>query len=74
MAIEVKVSGKPQKVKRDYPYLGRHEEGIVVLFMCKNCGTCVDGDEYPVGHTSDGWNEDAFTPLSPSETITLRNK
>jgi hypothetical protein len=74
MAIEVKVSGTPQTVKRDYPYLGRHKEGDVVLFRCENCGTCVDGDGYPVGHTSDAWNEDAFTPLPPSETITLRNK
>jgi hypothetical protein len=74
MAIEAKVIGTPQTVKRDYPYLGMHKEGTVVLFRCDNCGTCVGGDQYPVGHTSDAWNELNFTPLSPSETITLSNK
>lgn len=74
MAIEVEVSGTPQEVEREYPYLGRGVRGSVVLFRCENCGTFVAGERYAIGHSSDNWDEDAFTPLSPSETITLRNK
>ena len=75
MAIESKVSGTPQKVKREYPYLGRHEEGTVVLFTKPEIGTCVVQSAVDnLGDWSEIWDEDAFTPLSTSETITLRNK
>ena len=75
MAIEAKVSGTPQGVKRDYPYLGRHELGTVVLFTDEGTGTCVVPSKvYSLGLCNDLWDEDAFPPLSPSETIILSNK
>lgn len=75
MAIEAKVSGTPQEVKRDYPYLGRHEDGTVVLFTGEEEGVCVVlSTFYNIGFWSDTWKEDSFTPLSTSETITLSNK
>lgn len=70
MAVEVKVNGE-QEVKREYPYLGRHCNGQVVLFLDNNYGTLLIGGHI---HHSNNWLENKFTPLSPSESITLGNK
>lgn len=75
MAIEVEVSGTPQEVKREYPYLGRHANGTVVFFTGRNTGvSLIAGTNDYVGDYDMDWNEGGFTPLYPSETITLRNK
>ena len=73
MAIEVKVNEVKER-KREYPYLGRWSDGLVVLFCHTNTGTAIDGTGWPVGSYTDKWAEDEFTPLSPSESITLSNK
>lgn len=73
MAIEVKVNGE-QEVKREYPYLGKGYTGQVVLFIKERTGTNVNGIGCVLGHCSDDWAERSFTPLSPSESITLSNK
>lgn len=75
MAIEVEVKGKASEPKREYPYLGINEYGCVVLFFSKEKGTVVRGtDPYAVGYNADDWIERKFTPLSPSETVIIRNK
>lgn len=72
MAIKVKVIGE-QGVKREYPYLGRYEDGVV-LFTQKKTGIWLVGESDRVGNYIDYWAEESFTPLSPSESITLSNK
>lgn len=74
MAIEVEMCGE-QEVRREYPYLARHENGAVVLFTKKKTGVCVkQGPTDEIGVFSKEWFELDFTPLSPSESITLSNK
>lgn len=70
MAIEVQVK-REKEVRREYPYLGRHGSGMVVLFLDNNSGILLIGGHI---HHSNNWLEDKFTPLSPSESITLSNK
>ena len=73
MAIEVKVN-VAKEGKREYPYLGRTTTGLIVLFEAKCCGTNVNGITSKMGLYSINWAEHDFTPLSPSESITLSNK
>lgn len=73
MAIEVKVNGE-QEVKREYPYLGKLDEGDVVLFIRENTGVNVRCGVRVIAEYRTDWIESAFTPLSPSESITLSNK
>ena len=72
MAVEVKLS-KSRDVKREYPYLAIHADGGITLFTYKETGFNVNGVFYKVGYYCTMWLEDVFTPLSPSESITLRN-
>ena len=68
-------NGKPSK-KEKYPYLGVTEQGKVILFTAEKTGVVVvprSGHEpQPVGHFSEIWGEDNFTPLKGS--ITLSNE
>ena len=73
MAIEVKVN-EAKEVKREYPYLGKLEDGDVVLFIRKGVGVNLRCAVRVVVEYRTDWNEESFTPLSPSESITLSNK
>ena len=74
MAVESVVVGKPEP-KREYPYLGRHNnEGAIMLFIKPKNGVVVSpSSTWNVGFQSMSFDEVAFTPLSPSESVTLRN-
>ena len=72
MAVEAKFNQVPKGEKK-YPYLGKAENGQIVFFCSEKNGMNVNGIGCSMGHVTNVWNEDAFTPLSPSESITLRN-
>lgn len=72
MAVEAKVEG--ENIRRpEYPYLGKAETGQVILFTSETSGFNVNGVVSPIGSHSYSWNEAVFTPLSTSESVTLRN-
>jgi hypothetical protein len=71
MAVEVKESGTSEKT---YPYLGKSAQGQVVLFFKAGEGTNLNGIGCIIASYGKGFNESAFTPLSPSESITISNK
>lgn len=74
MAVEVFLNIDEQgKKKAQYPYIGRSDAGNVVLFTCEKTGVNLNVAFYELGHYSKEWQESLFTPLSPSESITLRN-
>lgn len=72
MAVEVTLNIDETNKKRNYPYVGRHDDGQVVFFVGENSGVSLTKDTIKIGNPF-VWNEDVFTPLSPSESITLRN-
>ena len=73
MAVESKLIGEKIDANRKYPYLGKASNGEVVLFIASNTGTCIVNVNNKLGEVSNAWREQSFTPLSPSESITLRN-
>jgi len=80
MAVEVKViksCGSSVIVEsiRQYPYIGVAKTGNAVLFTRKDTGTTIVASKNSKLGTylEQGWDESYFTPLSPSESITLRN-
>ena len=76
MAVESKLHSEKIESKKNYPYLGKASSGKVVMFTGNSCGFVVEkgiGHD-PIGfYSSTGWDEKEFTPLSPYESITLRN-
>lgn len=72
MAVEARLIS--EKLKTAYPYLG-NSNGMIVYFVAPEQGVCVKGNGHPFndGDYHERWNEDNFTPLSPSESVTLRN-
>ena len=75
MAVEAKLS-KLDNGSPNYPYLGKSSKtGAIVYFTDDSVGVCVfsedEADE--VGLNTSDWKMHLFTPLSPSESITLRN-
>ena len=76
MAVEVTLNIDETNKKRNYPWLGRHDSGTVVFFYEPKRGTIVSASPtqpYFLGCYSQEWDESGFTPLSPYESITLRN-
>lgn len=72
MAVEFKLE-KNTEQQRSYPYLGKAKNGQIVFFGSEKKGMNLNGIGCQIGHITDVWNEGAFTPLPPSESITLRN-
>jgi len=76
MAVEVKIE-EGKSVLRDYPYLGKHiSTAQIVYFTNSRTGVALLNkfpSAYCAGTLKDDWHENHFTPLSPSESITLRN-
>lgn len=74
MAVEVVLNiDEEGKKKAQYPYIGRSGAGNIVLFTSDSTGVNLNVAFYELGHYSTDWQESLFTPLSPSESITLRN-
>ena len=76
MAVEVKVSKKiPAPIVSKYPYIGIATDGSgdAILFTKVCTGFWLGRNLFELGHYFEQWSEDEFTPLSPSESITLRN-
>lgn len=80
MAIETEVKELGiRKNKRQYPYIGKFpENGLVVLFNRRVSGIVLSTYEKPtpehkLGFYGNDWNEDAFIPLSETESVILRN-
>ena len=73
MAVESNVIRK--KEKREYPYFGINEHGSIVFFTLNGMAVYVHGEEWKIGanEKAECFDESMFTPLSPSESITLRN-
>ena len=72
MAVEVTIEGEIKQDKREYPYVGRHEDGQLVFFVGEHKGVSLTENTIKVGDQF-SWNEDVYLPLSPSESVTLRN-
>lgn len=62
----------PKEQPRNYPYLGIHNVGTIVLFTSKNTGVCMEakaGED--VYKESKNWDEKSFKEFNGS--ITLEN-
>ena len=76
MAVESKLSNaEPIVEKPKYPYIGisKDGKGESILFTSEGKGFWMRGETFKVGTHCDHWEESQFIPLSPSESITLRN-
>lgn len=76
MAVEAKVSNTEVIVEKPkYPYIGisKDGKGEAILFTSECTGFWLSGGLLPIGDHCKNWEESEFTPLSPSESITLRN-
>jgi len=77
MAVEVVLNiDEHGKKKMGYPWLGRHDSGMIVFFHEPRRGAIVAASAMQpdfLGFYGQEWDESEFTPLSPSESITLRN-
>ena len=49
--------------------------GVIILFEKDGCGTVVVStlEQQPLGHHSNSWVMSYFTPLPPTESVTLQN-
>jgi len=62
------------KVEWNFPCLGRINSGKdILLFTKESDGTVIVNYVYELGEHCLTWRMEGFTPLSPSESITLRN-
>lgn len=73
MAVESKFLGDSKERHWNFPCLALADTKKIVLFRENGKGTIVTGLPSEIGYFSNSWNMDNFTPLSPSESITLRN-
>ena len=64
---------RKNKVEWNFPCLGKASDGEVVLFEKAKSGTVVVAVLFQLGLYYNDWEMCEFTPLSPSESITLRN-
>jgi len=63
---------REKDIKRDYPYLGEFDSGLVVLFINKEKGLVIRGDEIDkIGDYSEHWAEKDVTLFKGD--IILRN-
>lgn len=61
MKVTVKQVGK--EVKRNYPYIGEHSTGLIVLFSNPNAGTVLRdsiANKHPVGTFREIWTEEDY--------------
>ncbi len=75
MAVEVTHNKATEsKVEWQFPCLGKlNSARDILLFTKKSVGTVIVNDVYELGEHCLTWRMEGFTPLSPSESITLRN-
>ncbi len=70
--MKKQISYKPKEQPRNYPYLGIHTTGTIVLFTSKETGVCMEAkageDVYKEGGN---WSEFSFKMFNGS--ITLEN-
>jgi hypothetical protein len=68
---------KPQEAEWSYPCLGKfHDSELIVLFTTHMNGVIVNADprlDRQVGQSATDFIMENFTPLSPEESVTLRN-
>ena len=59
----------------NYPCLGIHKTGVIVLFTDEGIGTCIvrTDKSVGVGVKSENWEHEDFTPLPSTESVTLQN-
>lgn len=52
-----------------YPYIGISDHNQIILFTAPRAGININGNGWPVGYQSDGWDEKSFVPYYGQITI-----
>lgn len=76
MSISVELNQNSSNTPK-YPYLGRHGNGMIVLFTQKSTGVVLaigkSISDREVGFYASEWVETNFRKLTPDEAVTIRN-
>lgn len=72
MKVTIETKKTVKKIVRKYPYYGKADDEMIVLFSDKGTGTVISKgncEHHFIGYHSTIWNENDFTPMNVEEII-----